>query len=412
MTRLNLLLGEVLKRPFYRSFYGEDWVNRLTENNGIPSLDELPLLPVLQKSDWVPNDPQRPARLFDLPRNCYSRLHQTSGTSGFPITVLDTPDDWIWWMDCWDRVLDSANVTRDDVAMMAFSFGPFIGFWTANDALVRRKTCVVPGGGMTSEARLRMIEQHQCTIVCCTPTYALRLAEVAKEIGFDLAGCSVSRVLVAGEPGGSLPSVRSRMEEAWGARVIDHAGGSEVGAWGFGNVEGAGLFVNETEFLAEVLVFDDEHPGGRNAATGEQGELVMTSLGRFGGPVIRYRTGDRVEPVWPPLDQNGFLFLDGGVLGRTDDMVVVRGVNVFPSSVETLVRELDGGAEFRIILNRKSELDQVTIELEGDKQLAERLSNRLRDRLAIRVEVRCVPRGTLPKFDAKARRILDKRDKR
>ena len=358
-----------------------------------------------------------PARLFDQPLEHYSRLHHTSGTRGFPLTVLDTPQDWSWWLDCWDRVLDAASVTSRDVAMMAFSFGPFIGFWSANDALARRGALVVPGGGMNTESRLRLIDQHSCTLVCCTPTYALHMAQVASQLDLDLKSSSVTRVLVAGEPGGSITSIRSRIEEAWGACVIDHAGGSEVGAWGYGNEQRSGLVVNEAEFIAEVLAFDQvADPISDQAAAqprrvdnGADGELVLTSLGRFGGPVIRYRTGDRVKPIWPSDQSNDFLQLDGGVIGRTDDMAVIRGVNVFPSSIEAIVRELDRSAEFRIILSRKNEMDQMTIDLEGDQALAKALSDLLRDRLAMRVEVRPIRSGSLERFEAKAKRIDDRR---
>ena len=138
-------------------------------------------------------------------------MHQTSGTSGWPMPVLDTADDWRWWIECWQFVLDAAEVTSDDIAMMAFSFGPFIGFWTANDALLERGVLVIPGGGMTSEARLQMIVDHDCTVVCCTPTYALHLASVAQNRKIDLAGSRVSRIIVAGEPGGSRSQPSDRL---------------------------------------------------------------------------------------------------------------------------------------------------------------------------------------------------------
>ena len=134
------------------------------------------------------------------------------------MAVLDTPEDWEWWLKCWDHVLDAAEITESDVAMMAFSFGPFIGFWTANDALVKRGALVVPGGGLSSQKRLQMIADHRCTILCCTPTYALHLVSVANQMGLNLSESTITRIIVAGEPGGSIPSVRSRIEQDGGRR--------------------------------------------------------------------------------------------------------------------------------------------------------------------------------------------------
>ena len=402
LKRLNELIVNVQDRPFY-SGYG------LQEVYPLESLDDLCSLPLLTKEQLLGDAAGRPARVFDLPRPHYNRLHQTSGTQGFPMTVLDTPEDWAWWLNCWDYVLDAADAQSSDVAMMAFSFGPFIGFWTANDALVRRGTTVVPGGGMTSQQRIQAIFDHHCTILCCTPTYALHLGAVADKHDIDLTKTAIRRIIVAGEPGGSTPSVRNRLETLWGAKVIDHTGASEVGAWGFGNSAGTGIHVIEDEFIAELLRFDVDHPEGIEVEDGEQAELVLTSLGRLGGPVIRYRTGDIVRGYRNHDQECGFLFLEGGVLGRVDDMMVIRGVNVFPSSIESMVREIAPLAEFRMIVSRVDEMDQLAIELEADQVHATKLSSLIRDRLAMRATVEAVAAGSLPRFEAKAKRLVDRR---
>ena len=403
LVRLNELLEVVRTREFY--------ADRLADIAApLTSLEQISRLPLLTKEDMVGDAAQPVGKIFDLPRSHYSRLHQTSGTHGFPMAVLDTADDWRWFLDCWDHVFVEAEVTSADVAMLAFSFGPFIGFWAANDALIRLGTLVVPGGGLNSEARLRMIESHGCTLVCCTPTYALHLAAVADSIGMSLADGPVTRVIVAGEPGGSVPSTRARIEQAWGARLIDHSGASEVGAWGVGSADGRGIHVIETEFIAELLQFTDSHPEGVPAADGEESELVLTGLGRLGGPVIRYRTGDTVRGYRDHAHECPFLYLDGGVIGRTDDMVVIRGINVFPSSIESIVRELDGAAEFRMIVTRQNEMDQLELEVEGNQQRADELARRLKDRLAIRTSVIAVPEQSLPRFEAKAKRLVDRRE--
>jgi phenylacetate-CoA ligase len=402
LQRLNELLGTISERPFYR--------DRLA-NIDLPlqSLDRLADIPLLNKSDLITPSPGEPGRIFDLPRSDYARIHQTSGTSGFPMPVLDTASDWKWWLKCWDHVLEAAEITDADIAMMAFSFGPFIGFWTANDALLNRGATVVPGGGMTSEQRLRAIHDHRCTVVCCTPTYALHLATVAEKSDIELSSSQVTKIIVAGEPGGSIPAVRQRIEQAWGATVIDHAGASELGAWGFGSPDGKGLHVIETEFIAELLKFDDRHPNGAAVADGEEAELVLTNLGRFGGPAIRYRTGDIVRGYRDHEYSCQFLWIDGGVIGRADDMIVVRGVNVFPSSIEAIIRELEPTTEFRMVITRRDEMDQLDLEIESDPGSAQRLEEVLRDRLAMRVPVIPVPLETLPRFEAKARRLVDRR---
>ncbi|TWT86097.1 Phenylacetate-coenzyme A ligase [Neorhodopirellula pilleata] len=324
--------------------------------------------------------------------------------------VLDTDADWAWWIECWQYVLDAAEVTASDVAMMAFSFGPFIGFWSANDALVHRGALVVPGGGLSTLARLKLLADQRCTVLCCTPTYALHMASVAKEHGINLADNRISRIIVAGEPGGSVPNVRAAIESQWNARVVDHAGASELGAWGFASEDDTGLHVIESEFITEVLVFQ---PDGTyvQAEPGQRGELVMTNLGRLGGPVMRYRTGDMVEPVWEHTFECRFVHLNGGVIGRADDMLVIRGVNVFPSSIESIVREIDPTAEFRMIASRQDEMDQLKIEIEADPSRfnAGELEERFRERLALRVPVSRVDVGTLPRSEGKSKRWVDER---
>ena len=402
LDRLNALLRVAQKRPFY--------ADRLAGLRlPLTSLEQLRQVPLLTKADLIPASQPKPAGMFDLPMSHYTRMHQTSGTRGWPLPVLDTQDDWRWWIRCWHYVFDVAQVTENDIAMMAFSFGPFIGFWTANDAMIDRGATCVPLGGMSSESRLKMIQDHGCTVLCCTPTYALHLVSTAKSQGLDLTKNSVSRIIVAGEPGGSLPAVRNRIEQAWDAKLIDHAGASELGAWGFGSLDGRGLHVIESEFIAEVLDFSGDDPGGSEVAEGQIGELVLTNLGRYGGPAIRYRTGDIVRAFRNHDQPSTFLWLDGGVIGRADDMIVVRGVNIFPSSIESIVRETSESSEYRIIVEQIDEMDQIRIELEGTAEQAASVAQLLRDRLALRVDVAVLADGSLPRFEAKSRRLVDQR---
>ena len=261
----------------------------------------------------------------------------------------------------------------------------------------------VPGGGLSTLARLDLINTSQATVLLCTPTYALRLAEVAAENKIDLPSCSITRIIVAGEPGGSIPSIRNRIEQVWGARLIDHAGASEIGPWGFADAKQTGLHVCEAEFIAEVI----DSKTGQAVAYGEAGELVLTCLGRPGSPLIRYRTGDRVIPT--SLDSNRFLLLKGGVLGREDNMIVIRGVNVFPSALEEILRSFQDVVEYRITASKDGEMDSLTIEVEDHAANVARIKEAIEVGLGLRVQVILAEANSLPRFEAKGRRFIDNR---
>lgn len=396
--KLNRLLAEVVAEDgFYRRKYRAD-VLRIT------ALEDLRRLPLLEKSEIDRGDGS-PAAFHTRPLTDYRRFHRTSGTSGHPMPVMDTANDWQWWIDTWQYVLDAGQVTSQDIAFMAFSFGPFIGFWSANDALLARDAMVVPAGGLGSLARLNLLQQTQATIVCCTPTYALHLAEVAVSEKIDLASLPVRLVIVAGEPGGSIPEVRSRIESAWGARVLDHSGATELGPWGFGSSDGKGLHVIESEFVAELLQPGTEKP----AKEGELAELVLTGLGRFGAPAIRYRTGDLVRGYRNHDPACRFLWLDGGILGRADDMVVIRGVNIFPSSIERIVRLFPRFGEFRLVATRQGAMDELEVLVEDPTGHCADLQTVLEQRLGLRIPVRPVEMHSLPRSEAKSRRLEDRR---
>jgi phenylacetate-CoA ligase len=215
----------------------------------------------------------------------------------------------------------------------------------------------------------------------------------------------VERIIVAGEPGGSVPTTRERIETAWGAQVVDHGGATEIGAWGFADAEGRGLFVNESEFIAEFISLET----GQAARDGELAHLVHTTLGRYGAPVIRYRTGDLVRPVWSASSDCRFVLLDGGILGRADDMMIIRGMNVYPSAIEQILRSFPEVVEFRMTARKRGALDELVVEVEDHLQRPERIAEELRLRLGLKIEVRCAPAMSLPRFDGKGRRFVDLR---
>ena len=270
----------------------------------------------------------------------------------------------------------------------------------------------IPGGGQDSSTRLHAIRELGATALVCTPSYGLHLAELARAQGIDPAELGVRTSVHAGEPGAGIPAVRQRLEALWGARAYDHAGMTEVGAYGFECVAQAGLHVNELEFVAEVL----EPESGRAVSPGEIGELTLTNLGRWGAPVLRYRSGDRVRLASSDCAcGRTFARLEGGILGRVDDMLVVRGVNVFPSALEGIVRRFTIVDEFQIEVFRRGALDEVRLLLEIDgsarvaasvRETVDGIAEAVRRDLGIRIEVAAVPARTLPRYELKARRVV------
>jgi phenylacetate-CoA ligase len=398
LDRLNKLICTILPS---NAFYSQKLANVPREFTALEQLAELPFTTKEELSAKV-GSAFAPANLT-WPVEKYLRYHQTSGTRGRPLPVLDTAEDWQWWIDGWQYVLDAAGVAADDRAMLAFSFGPFIGFWSAHDALLERGALVIPGGGLNTLGRIDLMERTGATVLLCTPTYALHLAEVAAQHKIDLpAHCRIKKIIVAGEAGGSIPSTRARIEKAWHARLTDHSGASEVGPWGFGDLSGTGLHVLESEFIAEFISVET----GESAGQGELSHLVLTSLGRYGMPVIRYRTGDLVRPTWRP---KGFVQLDGGVLGRADDMLVVRGVNIFPSSIEQIMHGFPEVVEYRFTVRKRGAMDEMFVDVEDHLEQPARIAEELQLRLGLKVDVKLVPMATLPRFEGKGKRFVDLR---
>ncbi|MFQ5502862.1 MAG: phenylacetate--CoA ligase family protein [Phycisphaerae bacterium] len=342
----------------------------------------------------------------------YCRLYQTSGTSGTPIRWLDGPRDWDWWKRCWGIIYRAAGVRRGDRFLFPFSFGPFIGFWVGFESAVALGNLCLPGGGMTTRARLRFGLENDVTFIGCTPTYALRMVEVATEEGIDLAASKVRGFIVGGEPGGSIPATRSRIETAWGARLFDHSGMTEIGPYGFECFEApGGVHIMESEFIAEVIDPKTTEPVGE----GEAGELVLTNLGRWGSPLIRYRTGDHVRVTRERCAcGRWFARMEGGVLGRIDDMFIIRGNNVYPGAIEAILRRFADLVEYRVEVIEGSALAELRIEIEPASEadglrLAEGVSTAIRDQLNFKPDVRVLEPGALPRFELKARRLVRRR---
>jgi phenylacetate-CoA ligase len=415
LERLRTLVHAVLPaNPFYtRKFAAADLAP------GLASLSEFTAhFPFTTKLELVEDQLRHPpygANLTFAPDR-YTRFHQTSGTTGKPLRWLDTPESWSLLTDNWVEVYRAAGVTHADRIFFAFSFGPFLGFWLAFDGGNRLGALCFPAGGISSTGRLQMILDNQITVLCCTPTYAIHLAEVAAHERINLARSSVRLLIVAGEAGGSLPATRSLLENLWpGARVFDHHGMTETGPITYEcPAQPCRLHVIDSSYIAEVV-----NPATLTPVTpGQEGELIITNLHRVGSPLIRYRTGDLVK-LAPHHSSNQpcacgrfETALEGGILGRSDDMVVVRGVNVYPTAIEQTVRSQPEIAEFQVRISKKSALTQMHVVIEPRPEVRDpaalvlHLEKVLQSALALRIPVTAVPSGSLPRAELKAQRWL------
>src|SRR5262249_43715338 len=402
-----MVAGILRSNAFYRSKFEQAG---FTVNHQ-PAASDLPRLPFTTKQELTEDHQRHPPFGTNLTfaLSSYTRIHQTSGTMGTPLKWLDTPDSWSWWLDCWKHVYTAAGVGPGDRVFFPFSFGPFIGFWSAFEAGCRVGAMSLAGGGLSTTQRLDLILENRSTVVVCTPTYALRLAEAAAHSGIDLPGSDVRVTIHAGEPGASVPSVKTRIESGWGARCVDHAGATELGAWGYSCGHGYNMHIIEEEFIPEVIE-PDTGQAAPVVDSAQRGELVMTNLGRVGSPLIRYRTGDLVEFVHQRCEcGRATRFIRGGVLGRADGMLVVRGVNVFPSAIENIIREFAAIDEFEVEVASEREMQEMVVRIEvrdaGDRETGQALAAQIQRRLGLSPRVEPVALGSLPRYEMKSRRF-------
>jgi phenylacetate-CoA ligase len=386
------------------------------------SLDDLRRIPVMTRAEWMDCQAEKPlfGDLVTAPREHAIRYHLTSGTSGRqPLRVLDSMKDWEWIAEMWCYGFWGFGVRPDDTVFFAFSYGSFIGFWGAHYCCEKLGALVLPSGNMTTENRVKQIVEMGATTVCATPTYALRMAQSAREQGIDLPSSRVSKLIVSGEPAGSIPAVKRMLEQQWGAKCGDTAGMTEIGTIMIFECshQPGGTHIIEDNFIEEVV-----DPKTLEAlGYGEEGERIVTSFGRGFIPLLRYRTGDLVMRMpWNKCTcGRTFDWYEGGIRGRTDDMKLIRGTNVYPRAVESIVRERDEIDEFQIVLWRKDNVqDEITVKIEVKPGLEARtgeLLPRLGKDLAaahegLRFNVECVAHGTLPRYELKAKRLKDERE--
>jgi phenylacetate-CoA ligase len=424
-SQLDVLQLAKLRRQLAWAKSRSPWYRRALAGVDVDQVDalaDLRRLPMLTRQEWMNSQFEHPpyGELPTIGGEGAIRVHTTSGTTGKgPLRALDSRKDWAWIAEMWAYGIWGCGIRPGDTAYIAFGYGSFIGFWGLHYSMEKIGVLNVPGGAQTTEARVRQIIDFEATAVASTPTYALRLAQEAQALGIDLPGSAVSRVILSGEPAGSIPQTKALIEEQWGAKAFDTAGMTEIGTIMVFECEHqpGGTHIIEDHVVEEVINPETGDP----VPYGEPGERVVTSFGRGAIPLVRYRTGDLVckVPASTCTCGRGFDIYEGGILGRVDDMKIIRGTNVYPRAIEAIVREFPEIDEFQTVITREGLRDEITlrVELKADAPddywdgLAETLHNRLalaHEGLNFRIE-RAGARE-LPRFELKAKRTIDKRD--
>jgi phenylacetate-CoA ligase len=411
------LRAQVLHAATASPFYRRKLAAAGVKPEEVRTLDDLGRLPFTTKDELKQDQADHPlwGTLLAVPFAQCLRVHMTSATTGRPLAFLDTKDDWYGFYHSYARSLWAFGIRPADMVMAAFSYGPWIGYWSGFYAAQDLGCLVFPAGGLSTDQRLDALLTYPITVLGCTPSYALFLAEHARKKGIDLAGQTKIRITWhTGEPGASIPATRARIEAAYGAQAFDLPGLTEIAAWGFECDARTGLtHVHEDYCYPEVL--DD---AGRPIRPGQRGELVFTSLYRKAMPLLRYRTRDIVQLADRPCPcGRTLLAFEGGVLARLDDMKKVRGLIVYPRRVEEIVRGHAGVDEFQIVFRRVEGLDDILVRLDPSPALAiaERaglktaVAEALRIGLGMRVSVELTEPGGLPRWDHKAKRVTDER---
>jgi phenylacetate-CoA ligase len=403
---------------FHHGLYAEAGI----EPGDIKTFEDIRKIPKVEKSMMRAIQGKEPYPYGDMlamPLEKVTIYHQTSGTTGQPVYQADSWQDWEWWAEAWACLLYAQGYRDSDRLFLPFGYNIFVAFWGSHYGAEKLGCEVVPGGVLNTEARILKIRELRATAMAATPTYVLGMADTARrKLGIDPAkDLRVRKITVAGEAGGSIPATKKRMEEAWGAKVYDHVGATEIGAWSFECRYQSGLHVNEALFLVEI---EDIDSGELITEPGRKGKMVITALDRMAQPCIRFDSKDVI--VWSP-DKcecgRTFRMIKGGVIGRADDITKVKGVLLAPTSIEEVVRSIpELSDEYEVVVTKKGDLDDITLKVEltpGQQNNAEAIRAMLRDQLRVRTNLgynlEFHEYGTLPRYDVKAKRFKDLRHK-
>lgn len=382
--------------------------------NDIQSLEDLPRLPFTQKTDLRDTYPYG---LFATPLNDVVRLHASSGTTGKPIVVAYTEEDIELWSSVMKRTFSSCGLHRGDVIQNAYGYGLFTGGLGAHYGAESLGATVIPISGGNTDRQLMVMQDFNVTALCATPSYFLHIMDRADELGISLRELPLKAGIFGAEPW--TDAMRDHIQEATGIRAYDIYGLSEMIGPGVGSECEcqSGLHVFEDHFYPEIV--DPET--GEQLPDGEEGELVLTTLTKRAMPMIRYRTHDVTRILNEPCECGRTIRRIERISRRTDDMLIVRGVNVFPSQVESALLRVEGTLpHYQIILTREDGLDQMEVQVEVTEEvfsdrvgamekLEHRLSHALENTLSIRIAVRLVEPHTIERSTGKAKRVIDKR---
>lgn len=411
LERLQSTLYRVGTRvPFYRKKFEELRLNY----DDIRSLDDLRRLPFTVKQDLRDNYPYG---LFAVPLREVVRVHSSSGTTGLATVVGYSRNDIRTWSNLTARVLTAAGVTRDDVIQIAFGYGLFTGGFGIHYGAERLGASVIPISAGNTKRQIQIMQDFKTTALVCTPSYALIIADTMMEMGVNPAGLSLRYGLFGAEPWSE--AMRAEIREKLGIIATDNYGLSEVMGPGVAGEcqECNGLHINEDHFLLEVIDPETLEP----VAPGEVGELVVTTLTKEAFPMIRYRTRDLTRLIPEPCPCGRTFTRMQRVMGRTDDMLIIKGVNVFPVQIEKVLFEIEGTEpHYQIIVERENHSDKVTVlvevvesiffdEMKKQRGMVDRIRARLASELGIGVDVKLVEEKTLERSEGKSKRVIDKR---
>ena len=416
LTKLQLeRLISTLKRvgtnvPFYRKKFSE--LNLHPDK--LTNLEELRSYPFTTKQDLRDNYPYG---LFAVPLRDVVRVHSSSGTTGTATVVGYSRNDIVTWSDMVARILCGAGVTPDDVIQIAFGYGLFTGGFGLHYGAERLGASVIPISSGNTKRQIQIMQDFKTTALVCTPSYALKMADVMMDMGVNPNGLSLRYGLFGAEPWSE--AMRQEINERLGIRATDNYGLSEVMGPGVAGEcqECNGLHISEDHFLVEVLNPDTLEP----VKPGDVGELVLTTLTKEAFPVIRYRTRDLTRLLPEPCPCGRTFVRMSRVMGRSDDMLIIKGVNVFPMQIEAILFEIEGTEpHYRLIVERENNEDKLTVmvevvesiffdEMKKQRALMETIKKRLASELGVGVEIKLVEERSLERFNGKAARVIDKR---
>jgi phenylacetate-CoA ligase len=403
---------------FHRALYDDAGISP----EDIRSFEDIHRVPSIEKSmmrDIQRKDPYPYGDALCVSLEDVAVFRQTSGTTGQPVYQPDTWQDWEWWSECWAFILWAQGYRPEDRVFIPFGYNIFVAFWAGHYAAEKIGCEVVPGGVLDTQARILKIQELKATAMMATPTYVLGMADTARnKMNIEPSALSIDKITCAGEPGASIPATKKRMEDAWGARVYDHAGATEIGAWSYECThQPGGIHVNEAFFLVEIMDFDT---GRVIDEPGKRGKMIITALDRFAQPCVRFDSKDVIE--WDdrkcPCGRT-FRLIKGGVVGRADDITKVKGVLLAPAAIEEVVRSIDGlGDEYEVVVDKLGDVDRIKLKVEftpGKEDSAKEIEGRLKDQLRLKTNlsyrIEFYDYGSLPRYDVKARRFKDLRKK-